>query len=65
MDLDRLYDLAKNEHIKVYNYCIDENIDGMYLNYDKINAIALNRNNIDCSKKEKCILAEELRSLLL
>lgn len=60
MELDKLYDLAEKEHIKIYDYCIDEDIDGIYLNYDKLNAIALNRKSFNCSQKEKCVLAEEL-----
>jgi len=57
MNLDRLYDLAEAENIKIYDYFIDEDIDGMYLNYDKLNAIALNCDN---SIQKKCVLAEEL-----
>lgn len=60
MTLDRLYDLADNENVKIYDYTIDNNIKGIYLNYDKMNAIALNYKNIDNTKEEKCILAEEL-----
>lgn len=60
MKLDRLYDLAEAENIKVYDYCIDENINGIFLNYDKLNAIALNYNNLENSTEEKCLLAEEL-----
>ena len=57
MDLNRLYALAENENIKVYDCCIDEGINGMLLNYDKLNVIALNCNN---STQEKCVLSEEL-----
>ena len=32
----------------------------MFLNYDKLNAIALNYKNIDNSREEKCVLSEEL-----
>ena len=60
MNLDRLYDLAENENIKIYNYCIDDNINGMFLNYDKLNTIALNYKNLKNSTEEKCILSEEL-----
>ena len=60
MKLDRLYDLAEAENITIYDYCIDESINGMFLNYDKINAIALNYNNLKNSAEEKCILSEEL-----
>ena len=57
MNIDRLYDLAEAEHIKVYDYCVDEDINGMYLNYNKLNAIALNCDN---SIHKKCVLSEEM-----
>lgn len=57
MSLEQLYDIAENENIKIYDYCIDEDINGMFLNYDKLNAIALNCDN---SLQEKCVLSEEL-----
>ena len=60
MELNKLYDLAEAENIKIYDYCIDEDINGIYLNYDTINAIALNYKNFSSSKFEKCVLAEEL-----
>ena len=60
MKLDRLYDLAEAENVKIYDYYIDHNIDGMFLNYDKLNAIALNYDNFKNSYEEKCILSEEL-----
>lgn len=60
MNLDNLYDLAEKENIKIYDYYIDEDINGMYLNYDKLNAIALNYKNIENSKEELCVLSEEL-----
>ena len=41
MDLNNLYDLAEKEHIKIYDYYI-ENAYGCFINIDKINAIALN-----------------------
>lgn len=49
--------MAENENIKIYDYCIDEDINGIFLNYDKLNAIALNCDN---SLQEKCVLSEEL-----
>ena len=60
MNLDRLYDLADAENIKIYDYCIDDEINGMFLNYDKLNAIALNYSNFENSSEEKCVLSEEL-----
>ena len=60
MNLNRLYDLAETENIKIYNYCIDECINGIFLNYDTLNVIGLNYNNFDNTKQEKCVLSEEL-----
>lgn len=57
MNINKLYDLAEAEHIKVYDYYIDEDINGMYLNYKKLNAIALNCDNLI---QKKCVLSEEL-----
>lgn len=59
MNLNNLYDLAEKEKIKIYDWHI-EDADGVYINIDKINAIALNYNNLDTSLDEKCVLAEEL-----
>lgn len=60
MKLEKLYDLADKENILIYDYYFDEDINGMYLNYDKLNAIALNYTIINNSAQEKCVLAEEL-----
>lgn len=59
MDLFDLYNLTEKEKIKVYDWYI-KNCNGMYINYDKINAIALNYSKIETYIEEKCILAEEL-----
>lgn len=59
MNLNNLYDLAEKEHIKIYDYYI-ENAYGCFLNIDKINAIALNYKNINNSYVEKETLSEEL-----
>ena len=59
MELNTLYDIAEKENIKIYDYNID-NVNGAFINYEGINAIALNYNNIETSAKEKCVLAEEL-----
>lgn len=59
MDLNSLYDIAEKENIKVYNWYL-EGIDGMYMNYDNINAIALNYNRLGTYIDEKCTLSEEL-----
>lgn len=64
MKLENLYDLAEKEKIKIYDWHI-EDADGIYINIDKINAIALNYDKLGTYVEEKCILAEELRSLLL
>lgn len=59
MNLDRLYNIAENEHIQIYDWHI-EDCSGIYLNYDKINAIALDYNELGTYIDEKCTLAEEL-----
>lgn len=59
MELNKLYDIAEKENIKIYNWNI-EDINGICLNYDKINAIALNYDNFGTYIDEKCTLAEEL-----
>ena len=59
MNLNDLYDLAEKEHIKIYDYYI-ENAYGCFLNIDKINAIALNYKNINNFFVEKETLSEEL-----
>lgn len=60
MNLEKLYDLAEKEDVKIYDFYFDEDINGMYLNYDKLNAIALNYKIINNSIEEKCVLSEEL-----
>lgn len=59
MNLNNLYDIAEKEHIKIYDWHI-ENAYGAFINIDKINAIALNYNKFDTSIDEKETLAEEL-----
>lgn len=63
MNLVNLYDLAEKENIKIYDWYI-EDVNGMYLNYCDINAIALNYDKLGTYIDEKCTLAEELRTLL-
>ena len=41
MKLENLYDLAEKENIKIYDWHI-EDAEGIFINIDKINAIALN-----------------------
>lgn len=59
MDLNKLYELTEKEKIKVYDWHI-EDCNGIYLNYDKINAIALDYDKLGTYIEEKCTLAEEL-----
>ena len=59
MDLNNLYNIAEKENIKIYDWQI-EDVNGMYLNYCNINAIALNYNRFGTFIEEKCTLAEEL-----
>lgn len=63
MELNSLYNIAEKENIKIYDWQI-EDVDGMYLNYQNINAIALNYDRLGTYIDEKCTLAEELRPLL-
>lgn len=63
MDLINLYNIAEKENIKIYDWQI-EDVDGIYLNYQNINAIALNYDRLGTYMDEKCTLAEELRTLL-
>ena len=59
MKLENLYDLAEKENIKIYDWHI-EDADGIFINIDKINAIALNYNELGTYIEEKQTLAEEL-----
>ena len=59
MELNSLYEIAEKENIKIYDWQI-EDVDGMYLNYHNINAIALNYDRLGTYIDEKCTLAEEL-----
>lgn len=59
MELNKLYDLAEKENIKIYDWQI-EDCNGIYLNYDKINAIALDYDQFGTYIEEKCTLAHEL-----
>lgn len=62
MEISRLYDLCNKENIDVNNYkmkktkarIIKDGTDSIFMDYSKIHT------NIE----EKCLLAEELRSLL-
>lgn len=59
MKLENLYDIAEKENIKIYNWHI-EDANGIYINIDKINAIALNYDELGTYIEEKQTLAEEL-----
>lgn len=59
MELTSLYNIAEKEKIKIYDWQI-EDVDGIYLNYCNINAIALNYDKLGTYINEKCTLAEEL-----
>lgn len=54
-----LYNIAEKENIKIYDWQI-EDVNGIYLNYQNINAIALNYDRLGTYIDEKCTLAEEL-----
>ena len=59
MELNSLYNIAEKENIKIYDWQI-EDVNGLYLNYQNINAIALNYDRLGTYIDEKCTLAEEL-----
>jgi Zn-dependent peptidase ImmA (M78 family) len=59
MKLNDLYNVAEKEKIKIYDWYI-ENANGAFINIDKINAIALNYNELGTSIDEKETLSEEL-----
>lgn len=59
MELNELYNLAENENITIFDWHVQD-IDGIYLNYDKINAIGLNYDEFGTYIDEKCTLAHEL-----
>lgn len=59
MELNSLYEIAEKENIKIYDWQI-EDVNGMFLNYCNINAIALNYDRLGTYIDEKCTLAEEL-----
>lgn len=63
MELSTLYSIADREKVNIYNWHID-NSKGAFINIDKINVITLNYNCLN-RLDEKCVLAEELRTLLL
>ena len=54
-----LYNIAEKENIKIYDWQI-EDVNGLYLNYQNINAIALNYDRLGTYIDERCTLAEEL-----
>lgn len=59
MKLENLYDLAEKENIKIYDWHIEDAY-GIFINIDKINAIALNYDELGTYIEEKQTLAEEL-----
>ncbi len=63
MELKRLYDIAEREHIDVINFKMKNKA---IIGYCKGNCmIGLNYSQIHTYTEEKCLLAEELRTLLL
>ena len=63
MEINKLYSIADKENISIINYRMENKaiigkIDNEYY-------IGLNYSNLDNSREEKEILAEELRALLL
>ena len=54
MKINKLYEIAEKENIKIYDWYI-EDCYGVYLNVDKINAIALNYDEIGTYIDEKIV----------
>lgn len=63
MELNDLENLAERENIKVTNYKMKKK-KARIVNYGS-SCIFMDYSRIDSQTEEKCILAEELRSLLL
>ena len=59
MELNYLYNIVEKENIKIYDWHLD-NAKGLFMNYNNINAIALNYTQLTTEIEEKCTLAEEL-----
>lgn len=59
MDLNSLYSLAEKEKLNIYDWHI-EGTNGAFINIEKINAIALNYDELGTYIEEKETLAEEL-----
>ena len=64
MNLNKLYDIAGKEKIYIKEKHLNE-AKGMYLNCNDIDVILLNKSAINKNTEELCVLAEELRTLLL
>lgn len=63
MELKKLYDIAEREHIDVINFKMKNK--AIIGHYKENCMIGLNYSKISSYTEEKCILAEELRALLL
>lgn len=64
MELNKLYDIADKEKIYIREKRL-EDAKGMYIACNDIDVILLNKKAINKNTEELCVLAEELRSLLL
>lgn len=64
MELNKLYDIADKEKIYIREKRLEE-AKGMYIACNDIDVILLNKKAINKNTEELCVLAEELRSLLL
>lgn len=63
MNLNKLYNIAEREDIDVYNFKMDKT-KARIIEYQGIH-IFMDYSQIDTSYEEKCLVAEELRSLFL
>lgn len=64
MNLNKLYNIAEKEKIHIEEKCLNE-AKGMYITCNDMDVILLNKNAINKNTEELCVLAEELRALLL
>lgn len=63
MNLNKLYDIAERENVDVYNFKMNKT-KARIIEYQGTH-IFMDYSQIDTSYEEKCLIAEELRSLFL
>ena len=65
MELEELYKLAEKEKIEIHENCPIEKCKGLVIQQNGLTVIVLNKKEISTFAEEKCVLAEEMRSLFL